>query len=103
MTLANMASKKTVARLIFGIKKKNLFQLNCERTRELIISFIHSYLPQFPESFVDGNPIAQTTSAKLLGVTINSSLTWNHHLYFLVQLKGAQINPTDLVAYLCMY
>ena len=57
-------------------------------------------------------PIAQTLSAKLLGVTINSNLTWNNHieelvkkssqkLYFLVQLKRAQITPKDLVAYYC--
>ena len=46
------------------------------------------------------------------GITINSSLTWNDHiedlvkkafhkLYFLVQLKRAQISPKDLVAYYC--
>ena len=46
------------------------------------------------------------------GITINSSLTWNDHtedlvkkafhkLYFLVQLKRAQIPPKDLVAYYC--
>ena len=94
--------------------KKNLFQLNCEKTKELIISFIRSHQPQFPEAFVDGNPIAQTTSAKLLGVTINSNLTWNDHieelvkkssrkLYFLVQLKRTQITPKDFVAYYCAY
>ena len=43
--------------------KKNLFQLNCEKTKELIISFIRSHLPQFPEAFADGNQIAQTTIA----------------------------------------
>ena len=91
--------------------KKNLSQLHCEKTKELI-SFIRSHLPQFPEAFVYGNPIAQTTSAKLRGVTINSNLTWNVHieelvkkssrkLYFLVQLKRAQITPKDLVAYYC--
>ena len=49
---------------------------------------------------------------EFLGVTINSSLTWNNHiedlvkkafhkLYFLVQLKRAQIPPKHLVAYYC--
>ena len=48
----------------------------------------------------------------MLGVTINSSLTWNDHiedlvkkafrkLYFLVQLRRAQIPPKDLIAYYC--
>ena len=93
--------------------KKSLFQLNCEKTKELIISFIRSYQLQFPEAFVDGNPITQTTSAKLLAVTISSNLAWNDHieelvkkssrkLYFLVQLKRTQITPAkDLVAYYC--
>ena len=92
--------------------KKKLLQLDCEKTKELIISFILSHQPQFSKAFVDGNPIAQTTSAKLLGVTVNSNLTWNDHieelvkkssrkLYFLVQLKRAQITAKDLVAYYC--
>ena len=68
--------------------------------------------PQFLEVFVDGNQIAQTTSAKLVGVTINSSLTWNDHvdelvkkisrkLYFSVQLKCAQIIPKDFAVSYC--
>ena len=52
------------------------------------------------------------TSAKLLGVTINSSLTWNDHikdlvkrayqkLYFLVQLKRTCIPQNDLITFYC--
>ena len=60
--------------------KENFFQLNCEKTKELIISFTRSHLPQLPEAFVDGNPVTQTTSAKLLGVLIDSSPTWNNDI-----------------------
>ena len=48
---------------------------------------------------MDGNPIAQTTSAKSLGVTVNSSLTRGDARYAIVQLTHAPINPKDIVAY----
>ena len=69
-----------------------------------------------PEHFdpvtVDGTQIQATTSSKLLGLTINNTLTWNDHvrslvkkaarkIYFLVQLKRARVPAEDLVAYYC--
>ena len=56
--------------------------------------------------------VAVTEKAKLLGVIINNSLTWNDHveelvknagrkLYFLTQLKRARVTPQDLVAFYC--
>ena len=50
---------------------------------------------------VDGKELERVTSAKLLGLTISSNLTWNEHisdvikkaskrLYFLVQLKDQE-------------
>ena len=67
---------------------------------------------KFPRATIDDLPIESVEKTKLLGVIINSSLTWNDHvedlvkkafrkLYFLVQLKRAQIPPKDLVAYYC--
>ena len=89
----------------------NLFQLNREKTKELVISFSHAS-PQFPPVTMDGGSIAVTEKAKLLGVIINNSLTWNDHveelvknagrkLYFLTQLKRARVTPQDLVAFYC--
>ena len=89
----------------------NLFQLNREKTKELVISFSHASL-QFPPVTMDGGSIAVTEKAKLLGVIINNSLTWNDHveelvknagqkLYFLTQLKRARVTPQDLVAFYC--
>lgn len=91
--------------------KKNLFQLNGEKTKELSITFSHNS-SNFRRALIDGLPIESVEKTKLLGVTLNSSLTWNDHiedlvkkafrkLYFLVQLKRAQIPPKDLVAYYC--
>ena len=100
-------------RLLTG-QRKNLFQLRQDKTKELTITFSHNSL-KFPRALIDGLPIESVDKTKLLGVTINSSLTWNDHiedlvkkafrkLYFLVQLKRAQIPRKDLVAYLlCMY
>ena len=80
-------------------------------TKELVISFSHAS-PQFPPVTMDGGSIAVTEKAKLLGVIINNSLTWNDHveelvknagrkLYFLTQLKRARVTPQDLVAFYC--
>ena len=91
--------------------KKNLLQLNGDKTEELTITFSHNS-SKFPWALIDGLPIESVDKTKLLEVTINSSLTRNDHiedlvkkafrkLYFLVQLKRAQIPPKDLVAYYC--
>ena len=87
---------------------ENLFQLNLEETKELAISFPEHFDPVT----VDGTQIQATTSSKLLGLTINNTLTWNDHvdslvkkaarkIYFLVQLKRARVPAEDLVAYYC--
>ena len=61
----------------------NLFQLNLEKTKELTISFCRS--PElFDPVIVDGTQIQATTSSKLLGLTINNTLTWNDHVDSLV-------------------
>ena len=55
--------------------KKNLFQLNGDKTKEQTITFSHNS-SQFPRALIDGLPIESVDKTKLLGVTINSSLTW---------------------------
>ena len=56
---------------------------------------------------VDGKELERVTSAKLLGLTISSNLTWNEHisdvikkaskrLYFLVQLKRSRVPRHDM-------
>ena len=61
---------------------------------------------------IDGTLIKAIQSTKLLGLTINDTLTWNDHienlgmiaskkLYFLVQLKRARFPIVDLVTHYC--
>ena len=94
---------------VINWSKKNLSQLNKDKTKELTITFSHNS-SKFPRALIDGLPIESVDKTKLLGVTINSSLTWDNHikdlvknafwkLYFLVQLKRALIPPKHLVAY----
>ena len=54
--------------------KKNLSQLNKDKTKELTITFSHNS-SKFPRALIDGLPIESVDKTKLLGVTINSSLT----------------------------
>ena len=91
--------------------RNNMFLLNREKTKDLVISYSRSP-PHFLPITMDGGLIEVTEKAKLLGVTINNRLTWNDHidnlvkkarrkLYVLVQLKRAQVSTQDLVAYYC--
>ena len=94
---------------IYDWSKENLFQLNGEKTKELVISFSRDS-PQFPGICIDGTPIKTIQSTKLLGLIINNTLTWNDHieelvkkaskkLYFLIQLKRAHVPTSDLVTF----
>ena len=96
---------------IYDWSKENLFQLNGEKTKELVISFSRDS-PQFPGVCIDGTPIKTIQSTKLLGLKINDTLTWNDHreelvkkaskkLYFLIQLKRAHVPTSDLVTFFC--
>ena len=66
--------------------------------------------PDLPPLMACGNALEVVDSAKLLGVTITSNLTWNLHvaevikkaskrLYFLLQLKRAHVPKSDLVTF----
>ena len=96
---------------IYDWSKENLFQLNGEKTKELVTSFSRDS-PQLRRVCIDGTPIKTIQSTKLLGLTINDTLTWNDHieelvkkaskkLYFLIQLKRAHVPTSDLVTYFC--
>ena len=89
--------------------RNNKVVLNPDKCKELRISFSRN-----PDAFdpviIDGYEIELVNSAKLLGITISDSLTWNAHvnevvkkasekLYLLVQLKRARLPPSDLVLF----
>lgn len=90
--------------------KKNLFQLNSDETKELVINFNRPNEESMSPLYIEDQPIKSVKSAKLLGVTLNSELSWNNHienlvksasrkLYFLVQLKRASVAQADIVQY----
>lgn len=96
---------------IYNWSKENVFQLNGKKSKELVISFCRDP-PQLPRVCIDGSPIQTIQSTKLLGLTINDTLTWNDHkeelvkkaskkLYFVIQLKRAHIPTSDLSTYFC--
>jgi hypothetical protein len=89
--------------------KESLLQLNGEKCKDLTISFGRNRQP-YPPVTIDGIPMEKVSKVKLLGVTINNKLSWNNHieevikkaarrLYFLVQLKRANVPVEDIVAY----
>ena len=85
----------------------NGFQLNTDKCKELRISFAKNE-NDFPPLMACGNALEVVDSAKLLGVTITSNLTWNLDVaevikktskrhYFLLKLKRAHVPKSDLV------
>ena len=85
------------------------FQLNEAKRKELRISFANSN-STFNPILLNGKPLEEVTSAKLLGLNISSDLKWNVHvlelvkkascrLYFLRQLKRSQVMPAELMLF----
>ena len=78
-------------------------------SKELRISFAKKPTDS-DQVIVGGKELEAVDSAKLLGVTICSSLSWNAHiegvikkaskrLYFLVQLKRARVPPNHMMLF----
>ena len=63
---------------------QNRVKLNCDKYKELRISCAKDE-PQFPSTVVDGKELERVTSAKLLGLTISSNLTWKDHISDLIK------------------
>ena len=87
----------------------NKLILNDEKCKELRICFAENQ-EDFQPIYVNGKELEIVKSAKLLGVTVTSDLSWNVHmnnaikkaakrLYFLVHLKRANLPRKDLVLF----
>ena len=79
----------------------NRVKLISDKCKELRISFGKNQ-PEFQPILVNGQELEVVQTAKLLGVTVTSNLSWNEHitnivrkaskrLYFVEQLKGANL------------
>ena len=88
---------------------QNTFQLNESKCKELRISFAKS-AADFASIVINGKTIEVMSTVKLLGLNISSDLRWNGHvaeiskkvasrLYFLKQLKRANIPTKDLLIF----
>ena len=102
----NRSHAQEIADKVAEWSTQNRVKLNSDKCKELRISFAKDE-PQFASIVVDGKELERVTSAKLLGLTISSNLTWNEHvsdvikkaskrLYFLVQLKRSRVPRQDM-------
>ena len=88
----------------------NLMSVNCDKTKELLVSFARSK-PDILPITINGKSVERVRTAKLLGVTFSSDLTWDAHiedihskasqrLYFLRLLYRAGVRSGHIV---CIY
>lgn len=114
-TIAECVHKKEGSRIQSDVEEliaksnQNKFQLNESKCKELRISFAKS-AADFAPIVVNGKAIEVVSTVKLLGLNISSDLRWNCHvaeiskkvasrLYFLKQLKRANIPTKDLLIF----
>ena len=101
----NRSCAEDIADKVTEWSMQNRVKLNSEKCKELRISLVKNE-PQSVPIVVDGKELERVTSAKLVGLTISSNLTWNEHisdvikkaskrLYFLVLLKRSRVPRHD--------
>ena len=104
----NRSCAQEIAHRVVEWSTQNRVQLNSDKCKELRISFVKDE-PRFAP-LVDGNELERASSAKLLGLTISSNLTWNEHisdviekaskcLYFSVQLERSRVPWQDMSSF----
>ena len=79
-------SSKAQVDQVIDWSKENLIQLNGDNTKE---PTVHS--SRFPRALIDDLPIESVDKTKLLGVIINTSLTWNDHIEELVKKASRKL------------
>ena len=91
----------------------NNMKINPQKTKILDICFSRSD-PSWPDVMMMGIKIKPVNSAKLLGVFINNTLTWDDHIhfitkkanrrvYFIVMLKRSGVSIQDIIKFYTAY
>ena len=86
---------------------ENRVQLNSDKCKKNFVFLSNVLKWLYAYIIIDGKSLETVSNAKLLGLTVSNNLTWNAHiselikkasrsLYFLVQLKRANVPPSDL-------
>ena len=87
------------------------FQLNCRKTKELVITHGRSNNDElFLQFYIDGKKIETITKVDLPGVRMNSKITRDDHIsklvkkasrkiYILIQHRRPGVPPSELVLY----
>ena len=105
----NTSKAQSIVNQVIEWSHVNRVQLNPDKCKELRISFARNPV-ELDAVVIDRKEVEVVSNAKLLGLTISANLTWNvnieevgkkgsKRLYFLVQLKRAKSQPTDLILF----
>ena len=105
----NTSKAQSIVNQVIEWTHVNRVQLNPDKCKELRISFARNPV-ELDAVVIDRKEVEVVSNAKLLGLTISANLTWNvnieevvkkgsKRLYFLVQLKRAKSQPTDLILF----
>lgn len=100
---------QNTANSVLEWSNKNNMKINAKKTKEMIINFSNTPLNLAPLK-IDDCELECVTEFKLLGVWLQSNLSWDKHvtsilskvaqrLYFLKQLKRSGLSTEDLVTY----
>ena len=112
-TISEVVPKGSPRQVRQGVKMvenwsvQNKFQLDPDKCKELITDFKRRK-QHFEPIIVNDNPVEVVHQAKILGLAISDTLSRNNHvnkitkktnkrLYFLVQLKRANVPTTDVI------
>jgi len=115
-TLSEVLSKLTASAMQLELdavdnwSQTNYMNINTKKTKEMQLGLRPNRKNPPPALQLNGQPIEQVTSYKLLGLHVTEKLRWSEHvsaicskaaqrLHFLKQLKRAAMSPSDLVYY----
>ena len=81
----SMSMLPVIANSISTFASQHGKRLNGAKCKDMLIDFL-KYKPfSTPPIYIDGSPIDQVNTRKVLGVYITSDLTWGHHCDYIVK------------------